>query len=219
MAKDRMDREERKQLRAPDEFVTTTTNVIEWASKNSRTVAIAAGAVVAVLLAVGFFSSHQNAQRREANADLAAGIDDFRGGEYAAAASELDQVARQWNESAVAPLAALMAANSELRAGKPDTAIETVQALAADELPSYLRQQRDLVLGAALEAKKDWAGAAERYAAAAAADGPYRGEAMIGEARVRAAAGEADRARELYQRVMVEFPERMDREFLASKAG
>ena len=219
MAKDRMDREERKQLRAPDEFVTRTTSLIEWVRDNSRTVAISLAGVMAVLLGIGFFNSHQNAQRREANADLAGGLDEFRGGEYAEAATHLEQVAGQWRDSTVAPLAAILAANSELRAGNAEAAIERLQSVDAGELPSYLRQQRDLAWGSALEAQKNWSGAAEKYAAAAAAAGPYRGESLIGEARVRAAAGEADRARELYQRVMVEFPDRMDKEFLAAKAS
>ncbi len=219
MAKDRMDRDERKQLRGPDEFITTTATLVDWTRANSRTATSAVAIVVALLLGIGFFNSYRNAQRRDANADLASGIDQLRGGDYAAAAAELEDVAGKWADSAVAPLAAVLAANSELRAGKADAAIEELQKIDNGKLPEYLRQQRDLVWGSSLEAKGEWAAAADKYAAAAAAGGPYRGEALIGEARVRARNGDAEAARGLYQKVVTEFPQRMDKDFLTAKAG
>lgn len=219
MAKDRMDREERKHLRDPDEFITKTATLVDWTRANSRTATAAIAIVVALLLGIGFFNSYRNAQRRDANADFASGIDQFRGGDYGAAAADLADVAGKWSDSTIAPLAAVLAANSELRAGNADAAIEDLQKLDNAGLPEYLRQQRDLAWASSLEAKGDWAGAAEKYAAAAAASGPYRGEALIGEARVRARNGDVEAARSLYQKVVAEFPERMDKDFLAAKAG
>lgn len=217
MAKDRLDREERKALRGPDEFVTTATNVFEWAQSNLRTVIAVAVGLVAVFLGIGLFTSYQSAQRREANADLAAGLDAFRGGDFDEAAAELETLAKR--DTGVAPLAAIVAANSQLRAGDADGAIASLQTVDLAQLPRYLRQQHELAWGNALEAKGDLAGAAAKYSAAANAEGPYTGEALVDEARVRNASGEAAAAEELYRKALDEFPERTDRQFLEAQAG
>ncbi len=216
MAKDRMDREERKQLRGPDEFVTTATSIVEWAQANLKTVIMVAAALVAVFLGVGVYNSYQNAQRREANADLAGGLDAFRGGDFTDASAALADVAKR-TESAVAPIAAVVAADSALRAGDPDTAIATLSGLQQSALPPYLRQQAQVTWGNSLEAKGDLEGAAAKYAAAAANVGPYTAEALIAQARIRTRNGDTAGAADIYQKVLDEFPDRNDRLFLESR--
>ncbi len=217
MAKDRMDREERKQLRAPDEFVTTAASFIQWAQANLRTVVMAVAGVLALFTGIGVFNSYQAAQRREANADLAVALDAFRGGDFADAATTLGQLAGE--QASVSPLAAVVEANSQLRSDQPDQAIATLSAVDPEGLPPYLRQQRDLVWANALEAKGDLQAAADKYATAAATDGPFTGDALVGQARVRERQGETESAAEIYRKVLDDFPGRTDQVFLESHAG
>jgi len=219
MAKDRMDREERKELRGPDEFITATTGVFTWAQSNSRAVLAVVGVAGAVFLGAGFYYSQQAAQRRDANADLAAALATYREGDYAAAAESFDRVAEQWKGASVAPLAAVLTANSRVRAEDPKGAIEMLTSIGADELPAHLRQQHALAWATALEVQDDWAGAATKYAEASAAEGPYTADAMVGEARMRARLGEADRSAELYRKALSDFPDRLNKAFVEGQIG
>jgi len=215
MAKDRMDR---KELRQPDEFMVVTGNAVEWARKNTSTVLAIAGGLAAVFLGAVFYNSYQAAQVRESNGDFASSLSTFASGEYDSAATQLAGVSQRWAETPVGPLAALLEANSQLRAGDADAALTTLGGLPSAGLPSYLAQQRELLWGAALEAQENWAEAASKYAGAAATGGPYTAEAMIGEARCRARTGDSAAARELYQKVVDEYPNRFDKQLLEAKA-
>ena len=216
MAKDRMDR---KELRQPDEFVTATTGALEWARKHANTVLAVAGGLLAILLGIGFYNSQQAARLHDSNSDLSSGLASFRSEDFAVASTQLDQVATQWKSEAVGPLAGVMAANSRLRAGDADGAIAALGALDDAGLPHYIRQQRALVWASALEAKGDWAAAAAKYAEAAAVEGPYSGEALVGEARSRARNGDTDAAAKLYRRIVEEYPDRPDSKLLSAKLG
>ncbi len=218
MSKSRMGRQERKELRGPDEFITTATSVVEWAKANSRMVVAAALGVATVVIAVGAYNSYQAAQVREANADLASALDAYRGGEYAEAATALSDLAKR-NTAAVAPLAAIVAANSRLRAGDADAAITALAALDRNSLPPYLRQQAEMAWGNALEAKGDLAAAATKYASAAASTGPYTGDAIVAQARISSKSGDEAAAASLYKKALDEFPKRSDRLLLEGRDG
>ena len=219
MAKDRMDRKDRKELRQPDEFVTATAGAVEWAQKNSSTVMLIVGGLVAVFLGVGFYQSYEAAQLRDSNADLASALATYRGGEPQSAAVELSEVASKWPDTPVANLAAVLAAHSLLRAGDNDAAIAALSALDTEALPPYLRQQRDFAWASALASKKEWETAANKYAESAAIQGPYTGDSLVGQARALENAGMTERAKEIYQKVVSEYPDRIDKDLLATKAG
>jgi tetratricopeptide (TPR) repeat protein len=216
MAKDRMDR---KELKAPDEFITATTDAFTWAQKHLRTVLLGVGVAAALFLGAGFYYSHQAAQRRDANADLAAALATYRAGQFAEAAESFDRVADRWEGLSVAPLAAVLTANSRVRAGEAPAAIEILSEVPEDALPVDLRQQRAIAWATALEAEADWAAAATKYAEAAATGGPYTADAVVGEARVRARLGEKDRAAELYRKGLSDFPDRLNKAFIESQLG
>ena len=219
MAKDRMDSKHRKQLRRPDEFITTTRRIVEWTRQNSTTAIAVTGGAVALLLAIGFYGSFQDSQGRESNADLASGIATFSAGEFGRAAAQFAKATEQWSDTHVAGIARLLEADSKLRTGDAEGAIEALRGLDPAGLPFYLRQQSKFVWAGALEQQKKWSEAADRYAAAAASEGPYTGDALVGEARCRANAGEVERARELYRTVVEQYPDRYDKDQLAAKAA
>ncbi len=219
MAKDRMDRQERKDLKGPDEFITATTDVVTWAQRNSRSVLLGVGGAVVVFLGLGFYFTNQAAQRRDANADLAAALATYRAGQFTEAAAALDRVSAEWNDSAIAPLAEVLAANSRLREGDAGAAITALSAVEVSRLPEHMRQQRDLAWATALEETGEYAAAAGKYAEAVSAGGPYTADALLGEARTRARNGETDRAAELYRKALADFPTRMNRSFIEGQIG
>lgn len=208
-----------KQAKQPDEFINLTGQALTWGRGHQRTVIWGGVAAAVLIAAIGIGTAYRSAQRRDANADLAQALTKVASSDFAAAATELTTVSERWSGTKVAPLASLMAANAALRAGEPDQALTALGSLqsASASLPAYLQQQILIAWGAALEAKQDWADAADKYRDAAAIAGPYTGEAVVSEARSREQAGDTDKARALYRQAYEQFPDLPGRELLATK--
>lgn len=207
----------RKELKGPDVVQTLAGQAVRWSRGHQQIVtAIGIGAAV-VVAAIGIMGAYRSAERRDANNDLARAMAPLDTNQFAEAATALTEVSTRWKGSAVAPLAALLAANSALQAGQADQAIAALSGLDASSLPVYLQQQRLLAWGAALETKQQWADAAAKYKDAAALSGPYTGDAIVGEARALEQAGDAARAKELYRQAYDQFPELPGRDLLATK--
>ncbi len=208
-----------KEAKAPDEFLTLSTQAITWGRAHQQTV-IWAGIGVAVLVAaLGIFTAYRAAERRDANADLGRALAKVSASDFAGATTDLNTISERWAGTTVASLATLMAANTALRAGDADAALAslgTVQAESAS-LPPYLQQQMLVAWGSALEAKQQWTDAAAKYKDAAAIAGPYTGDAIVGEARATEQAGDAEKARTLYRQAYEQFPDLPGRELLATK--
>ena len=208
-----------KQAKQPDEFITLSNQAFAWGRSHQQAVIWGAVGAAVLVAALGITTAYRGAQRRDANADLARALNKASTNDFAGASADLTTVSERWAGTNVAPLAALMAANTALRAGEPDkalTAVGTLQSSSAS-LPPYLQQQVLLAWGAALEAKQQWADAAEKYKDAAAIAGPYTGDAIVGEARAREQAGDAEKARALYRQAYEQFPDLPGRELLATK--
>lgn len=215
----RVSRKELKALKAPDEFVTLTARALEWFQQNRTMVSWVAGgaAVLVAILAVN--ASFRAARAREANADLGRALLAMRNGEMAQATNGLTQVADRWRASMPGQIATALKPSAQLRSGASDTVVsDAPDALqSTPDLPPYLHQQVRFTWAVALEDKSQWKEAAEKYAEAASGSGPYRAMAVLGEARVREQLGEKDRARELYQKYIEEFPDVPDRELVEAK--
>ncbi|HSP96665.1 MAG TPA: hypothetical protein VL049_05410 [Candidatus Dormibacteraeota bacterium] len=208
-----------KQAKQPDEFITLTNQAFAWGRSHQQAVIWGAVGAAVLVAALGITTAYRGAQRRDANADLARALNKASSNDFAGASTDLTTVSERWAGTKVAPLAALMAANTALRAGEPDKALAAVGGLQSSSasLPPYLQQQVLLAWGAALEAKQQWADAAEKYKDAAAIAGPYTGDAIVGEARARERAGDAEGARALYRQAYEQFPDLPGRELLATK--
>lgn len=217
----RTNRLRRKDIKQPDEFITLSGHAVAWIRSNTQ-VAYGVGAAFIVLMGtLGVLTAYRAAQNREANTDLANALAARRGKDQAAAAGELSAAAGRWRGTLPGDVAAILAASSALRAGKPDSAILTLQDLfaAPDRLEPYLRQESLFTWGAALEQQAKPADAAEKYAAAAAIQGPYSGLAVLGQARTAAQLGQADKAKELYLNYYNQFPDAPDRDIVRDKSG
>ncbi len=202
-----MARFRRKDLKRPDVFVSTTQRGIEWAITHQRNLMIGVGSLLAVLVALGAISLSNAARRRQANEELANALAPLRAKNYADAATQLRNVADSWSSAAVGQLARLYAADAELEAGNAELAMNDLNMLVSDPPPAdYLQQQVALNLGYALEAKQDYAGAADNYAKAAALSGPYRSLALLREGRVREQLGDKEGAGGIYEKFIADFP-------------
>jgi predicted negative regulator of RcsB-dependent stress response len=208
----------RKDLKRPDEFVTRGRAFIQWASGNVQTLSWAAGGFAVAVLAVAGFFSQRTARVRQANEDLAQALTGFQAARYAEAASQLAGVADRWQSTPIGHIAALYAGEAEAKANNVDAASTRLRdVVAAGQPPPYLRQQALVALGSVLERKGDVAAAAEQYAQAASAEGPYTATALLGEARCRDQAGEKDKARTLYERFAQEFSQAPEIEVVQAK--
>lgn len=209
----------RKDLKQPDEFLTLSRQAVAWGREHQQVV-IAAVVGLAVLVAVlGLATAYRAAQRRDANADLAQALAKLSSSDFDGATTAFASVSDRWAGTTLAPVARLLAADSALRAGDVDGTLAVVETLqpVSSSLPPYLQQQLLVVWATALEAKQQWKDAAGKYKEASAIAGPYTGAAVVGEARSREQAGEADRSRELYRQAYEQFPELPGRELLAVK--
>jgi tetratricopeptide (TPR) repeat protein len=208
----------RKDLKRPDEFVSAGQQALAWAQANVRLLSRVGVVVALVGVVIAGFVSVRGARDRQANEDLSLALGAFRAGNYSAAATQLADVASRWHSTPSGRIATLYAASADLKANNFDSAALLLQdALDARQWPIYLQQQALVSLAFALERKGDTAKAAARYAEAAALQGPYTADAILGEARCREALGEGDAARKLYQRFVREFPQAAGIDVISAK--
>lgn len=208
----------RKDLRKPDQFVTVTGRVVNWTRANSTLAIAVGGGLVAVLAAIAIVGAFRTARQRDANEDLGRAMATLRMQNLAGAAGELGEVSRRWSGTMPARLASMLAASAELRLGNVDKAIASIQEIDdSTDLPPYLRQQLLLIWGYALAQKKTWPEAIAKYEAAEALGGPYTSQAVLGQARTKEAAGDAEAAKTLYRKYYDQFPEAPGRDIIESK--
>ncbi|MBI3782515.1 MAG: hypothetical protein HY270_03840 [Deltaproteobacteria bacterium] len=210
----------RKDLKRPDEFVSRGRDVIEWAQDNVRLVAQVAGALTVVFIGIAAFASMRAARSRQANEDLAHALAEFRGGRYPQAAAQLGEVAGRWASTAPGEIAKLYAAQADLKANNITSAATALKDAATyTELPIYLKQQIALAEAYTYEHDGKFKEAAERYAAAAALDGPYISVAILGEARADEGLGDKAAASKLYDRLLNEFSQIPEIDQIKAKLG
>jgi len=208
----------RKDLKQPDEFQTFTRQTLEWAVEHPQVLTWTGIGIVLVLIAVGLTISFQNARGRDSNADLGRAMAILRGGDMAAATSELSQVARRWPSTPAGNMAAVLAINTELQRANYDSAILLIdEVLDSANLPEYLRQELLFAWGYALQQKDTLDEAMGHYAAAADLDGPYKAPAMLAQARLLEQQGEVEQAHELYSSFTEKFPDLPDVDLVRSK--
>jgi hypothetical protein len=211
VAKERL---RRKDLKTPDEFVTLSARTLMWLQDHRRAMTWVAGALLLLIAGLGLSARFRAARAHDANADLARALNALRDGDLAQATNQLKEVADRWNPSIQGQIATALKPSAELRRGERDATLSDAQSAVGSipDLPPYLQQQLRLTWAVALEEKQQLKDAADKYAEAAAGTGPYRALALLGEARVRRQLGENDRARELYQKYLEEFPDFPGRE-------
>jgi tetratricopeptide (TPR) repeat protein len=208
----------RKDLRKPDEFETLTGQVVDWADANRSLVgAIAIGILVIAAIAIGV-GRWRAGRDAAASAEFQAAHARFAAGSFAEAANAFEQVASDYPRAPFGRLARLYRAHA--LAGKGDAgaaATAYTEYLASSPPTDYLRQAALAGLGHAQEASGDTKSALESFTQAGAIDGPFRNDALLAAARLHEAAGENDKAREIYASLLPSASDPDFKAFLESK--
>ncbi len=209
---------DRRTLREPDEFQTLTGQLADWGRRHRTTLtSIAAAVVVLSLLAagVGWWRSRQAAA---AAVRFQSAYGDFQAKRYAEAAEGFASVERDYGSTPSGRLAALYEGHA--LAQKPDptaAAVAYERYLDSGVQADYLRQEALLRLGAVREAAGDATGALKAYEEAVGLAGPFTVEGRMSMARMLEAAGQTDKARDLYLTVLKESPSGSVRALLETK--
>jgi len=193
----------RKDLRQPDEFESLIGQAWSWVQDHLQLVVGAGAAVLVVVLVVALLGRSRVARNDAAATAFRTAQVSFQGGKFEAAAEAFAAVAIDYAGTPSARLATLYRAHALARKPDPAAAASAYgEYLTATDDPPYLRQEALVGLARAREATGDTAGALDTYEQAGALEGPYRVDALLGGARLDEASGRADRAREVYGRLL-----------------
>ncbi|HYD50432.1 MAG TPA: tetratricopeptide repeat protein [Terriglobales bacterium] len=213
-----MARFQRKDLKRPDRFVTTTRSAIDWASHNRRQVGVVAGVIIAAGLTIAGVAATRSARVRQANEELAQGLNQLHSEKYVEAAVQLNDTGMRWDGTNAGAVALLYSSQANLLAKNSDGAAAAAQKVVDEgDAPAYLLQQAWMTLAFVSEDKGDFGKAAEQYGKARAIEGPYSSSALLGEARARERLGERDKAAQLFQSFVDEYPESKDQTYAAAR--
>ncbi len=209
----------RRDLKGPDEFISTFGRTVSWCKENrSKTIGAALGIVAVIALAFGIRAYVQWEEIKSAR-ELWPALD--RAGQILRSPSSADpsQLAtieqflqghadRHPNTRAAVYSLYHLGSIAFLR-GNPDLAITRFRAAIATGkdvgIMKYLLRQG---IASSLEAKGDFAAAAAAYREAGAlAEAEMKTQARLGEARVLGLAGRKSEAAALYRTILKEAPE------------
>lgn len=197
----------RKDLRQPDEFQTLSRQALEWVDENRNAVIATLAAVIVLLLAIVAY--RMISQSREASASSA--YTEARAllteKKYGDAAVKFEDIASRYGSTSYGPLAILERGNALLLADQPADAASAYERFLQSSPPTdYLRQLAHTRLGYAQEKLAKPADAERSFTTASAEPGPFAAEALFGAARNAEAAGNAEKAKDLYTQLLKEHP-------------
>lgn len=219
----------RRDLKGPDEFISTFGRIVAWGKENRPKVALAAAVVAAALLLSFGTRAYFQWQENRAGRELWPYLDQAR--DALSAPSDADP-------GKLADLEGLIASRSEKHPGsRAAVYAEYYRGSIAFHLGDYdrsvsrfragIRIGKDEGImkyllrdgaGRALEAKGDYAGAASAYREAVGfAGGEMKVQTQAAEARVLALSGKKDEAVSLYRQILRENPESRMRDLIDSK--
>jgi len=216
----------RRDLKGPDEFITTFGRAVDWCKENRTKVAAGAiGVVVIVALALGT-RAYLQWDENKSSRDLWPMLNRAQAllqSSPAADPSQLAAVEQSLQEhagrhpgtrSTVYSLYYL--GSIAFSRGNYDLAITQFRAgIATGKDAGILRYLLRQAIATSLEAKGDFAAAAAAYRdAGAAADGEMKNHSRLGEARVLGLAGKKTEAAALYRLILEETPETSLRDLL-----
>jgi tetratricopeptide (TPR) repeat protein len=219
--KTRYNRYNKKDLKAPDEFISWFSVAVSWLRENAVKAVIAVACVVVVFGAGLGTRTYLSWKEDKATRDLWPHLNRAREFLQAPSRAQADNEklarleqflrahVRMYPNSRAAAFARYYLGSIAYINGRYDVSAEEFkQALAsvkgADNLTGYLVR---LGLAQALEAKGDAAGAEAAYKdAAGAATGELRAQALVGEARAMLPLGKKQEAVAIYRQVLAENP-------------
>ena len=219
----------RKDLKGPDEFMTTLGRGVAWAKENRTKLVIAVAAIAVVLAGVVGTATYLRWEEEKATETLWPHLNRAREYLQAPTAADAEKLARveQFLESHVKThpktKAALYAryylGSIAYMRGNFDVSVERFRETLAEA-----KDQRDMAylvrigLAQALEAKGDMTNAAAAYRdAAEATSGALKAEARMGQARALLLQGHREDAAAIYRAVIAENPDSPQKELAELK--
>lgn len=166
----------RKQLKEPDEFLTLSKQVLDYAKQHEREVTLALVGLIALAAAALGVRAYRGWQESKAEAAFGAARRDFAAQKFETAASAFARVSATWPATSHGGLALVYLGNSYAELGKTKEAEQAFrQALsrARDDLVRQIAYYNLGVLGS------DQQAATTNLGSAAAIEGPLRGAAWF----------------------------------------
>jgi predicted negative regulator of RcsB-dependent stress response len=200
-----------KDLRAPDEFVTTLDRIGNYLAHNLTRVIIGAAALVA-LAAIIFTYAFYRAHRQQAVANqFYDALTALNHKEYKTAEDGFDALA-QTGSGELASMARLYVASAYMSEGKPAQARDALEAYIADSNQRYFKNLALVQLGVAYENLGDFKKAHQAYVEGGATPGPEKNRAELGAARTLVKLGDKTGAIAAYRSYLKANPFSPDRE-------
>jgi hypothetical protein len=197
----------RKELRRPDEFVTLTSRVVQYAQSHQTTAAWIGAAVVVAVLGALALMSFRHTRWEQANTALARAMSLFNENKLPEATAAFDAFAAEpSNPEEFVEVARLYSAQAALRQGEYAKAAAGFSAVSGG-LNGFLAQRSLLSNAFALEGSGQHDDAAGHFRRAADAGGPYTGVAVLGMARNLDRAGKKTEARDAYTKYATDYPD------------
>ena len=208
----------RKDLRQPDEFFTVTGEALDWAERNRSAIVIGAVVVVALFLIGWGIRWYVDAREARAARDFYAASELFKREQWDAARDSFKAINENLPSTEYGRLAPLYAGYAALRGDHAEEAAGFFRAfLGSNPSTDALKQLAHLNLARALEASSDLEGARKELQAAVDIDGPARSDAAFELARAAEAGGDHDKALELYQKFLGDYPDSSERDLARSR--
>jgi predicted negative regulator of RcsB-dependent stress response len=208
----------RKDLREPDEFFTLTGRALDWSQQNARLLTGIGVAIALVVVIAGIWSWVQQSRQARAARDFYAADELFRREQWEQAETGFDELADDLPSTPYGRLARLYAGRAALRLGKNAEAAAHLREFLASPVDDVaIEQLARINLGSALLAQNEVEPAKAELTKARDLAGPAKGEATLELARAEEAAGQKDRALELYQSYLSDDPAAVARDLARAR--
>lgn len=221
----------RRDLKGPDEFISTFGRIVAWCKENSTKVATAASIVLAALVVALATSAYFRWQESKASAEIWPFLDQAR--EMLAAPSgaapggmadmerSIAQLAEKHSGTRAALYAQYYLGCIAFRRGDYEASVARFRdAIKIGKDEGVLRFMLRNGLASSLEAKGDFQGAAASYRDAAESAGPgLKAQARLDEGRALELAGKKQEAAAVYRRIVEETPETLQKDLIDIKTA
>jgi len=216
----------RKELKAPDEFLTLTGRVLTLASAHLRLIVTLVGGVVVggiLLWSLLVYLDRLEQQAFAALAHIEGQLRNGQGGEdlSPALAAQLQEIAHRFGAGEARGYAWLNLGHAAYRKGEYATALTAYRQGVAEARPaSILWSLANLGVGYALEGSGDFAEAQKAYQRVIDANPPgFLAEAYLGKGRAAEGSQDVSGAMATYAAVMQQFPQYAETVGLAEKVS
>ncbi|HTM07140.1 MAG TPA: tetratricopeptide repeat protein [Verrucomicrobiae bacterium] len=197
----------RKEIRQPDRFVVLARRAIAFSKANQTAVAAGIAGVVVLLVLVLGWNLYRSRQNRLAAEEYARAIDLYHESRYKEALEALNRL-EVYRSSYYSRMGLLYAASTQNALQNTTAAVDSLQRLLQEEKKDpLLRQSAYVSLGYTQEQRGQWADAARSYTEAEKIAGPLKADALLGEARTHAQAGNLKEAVAAYKKFLADNPD------------